>query len=742
MHVSVTSKQVRSTCLLAALPFLLGLDSFHSSDLQARATIEYQYARLCVAVREGNPYLLNPALSPTFRATDVTGKIEHRQEYVDTLTSIGASDITDCTFKVESYQYRGNKLEANAVWALRAKASSAPGASKLTSVSRVQDLWISAPDGWRLLRRLTLTSREWEDGWPELRSTFAARLSPTQKAAIVADMWRQAHPLLSAYPLSTDRDLEPIARSVKQARIVAMGEGSHGTSEFFALKDRVFRYLVEHDGFDVFAQETNWYAGQDIDVYLQTGRGNVEDLLAKTFPTWNNQEILDLLRWMRSYNIVHPGALHFVGIDMQYPQQAARLLIALYTRYDPVDAARVTADEACVNKPATLLYLNTKPLATSCVASTQDALAVTARNSLLQRATTRQQYLSAYHAADVARQAALEYAHVNPLNRSFVRDRALADNVKWLLSKEYPGSKVFLLAHNAHVGIDTMIWPSMGTYLRQALGASYFAIGQTFYRGRIKEGAGPIVTFPPPSSYNSSESIFHAAGVAPFFVDFRTLPRRSTLAQWLETPREVRSMAGNTNGARDPGEIQVPLRVAFDGLTFIEESHPPEFLQAITKGPVAFPAGTTGWMASQTWNIQSFVADRAMGGAAPSADGEPTLYLSARPGEADLFARIGTSIDGTPYRGRTVHLTGLLATSKVEEGASVVVRVFGGDAYTPLEAFTAPRKQLFGSNTWTAVDTTVAVPTGAKTIDIDFYLSGGGTARLKNLSLPDFHDKR
>jgi Erythromycin esterase len=416
----LAAMQIRGLFLAIALPVMLGTRPLAAPDAKVavtKATIAAPYSRFCAALRKGNQYFLNPTLFSNFRATDVTGKIENRSEYVDTLISIDPSRITHCAFDVKSYKNRGNEFQVKAVWTLRGKASPASNAQQLTYVSRVQDLWLSTATGWRLLRRLTLTSNQWDDGWPEMRQTYAARLSLTQKAAVVADIRREAHPLLSAYPQTRDDDLQPILRAVRNSRIVAMGEGSHGTSEFFALKDRVFRYLVEHDDVRVFAQETDWAAGQDIEAYLQTGRGNLADLLANTFVTWNNQETLDLLQWMRAYNIVHAGALHFFGIDMQEPQQAAQLLIAFYTRYDTADAARIAADLACINQPLMKLVHRAQPLSRSCVTSTQRAFALTAHNSSLQTATSRGTYMSAYHAADIARQAALEYTQSNILNR-------------------------------------------------------------------------------------------------------------------------------------------------------------------------------------------------------------------------------------------------------------------------------------------------------------------------------------
>jgi erythromycin esterase len=119
--------------------------------------------------------------------------------------------------------------------------------------------------------------------------------------------------------------------------LVGLGEATHGTSEVFSLKDRIYRMLVERMGFTVFAMEMPWLSGRAIDTYVTTGQGNARAILAGSFAVWNNQEVLDLIEWMRAYDAA-PGSharLRFVGIDIEdNPSALARLI-------PPADARRV-----------------------------------------------------------------------------------------------------------------------------------------------------------------------------------------------------------------------------------------------------------------------------------------------------------------------------------------------------------------------------------------------------------------
>jgi Erythromycin esterase len=275
----------------------------------------------------------------------------------------------------------------------------------------------------------------------------------------------------------------------------------------------------------------------------------------------------------------------------------------------------------------------------------------------------------------------------------------------------------------------------MGTYLRRDLSRDYFTIGQTFYEGVIKEGPASTVSFPPPPSVNASESLFHQADLGSLFINFRTVPPRSTLAKWLETPREVRSMAGVTDGRHDPGEIEVPLSVAYDGLTFIEVSHPPHFLKAQKSFALTLPARASGWMSKHDWVLESLLSDNANGGVELDSDDAPILYLTARPDQSHLFARIGTMIDAMPYRGSKLRLVASLATSQALEGAVFAVTILGNDATSPISKIRLPKGQIVGTTVWTPIDTTISIPSTATKLDLSIYLFGSGTVWAKGLSI-------
>ena len=135
------------------------------------------------------------------------------------------------------------------------------------------------------------------------------------------------------------KDLSRFGESVGNSKIVGLGETTHGTHEIFTMKHRVIKYLIKAKSFNIIAFESNKPETALINQYIQGGSGNPKALLKGIyFWTWNTQEILDLIIWLRAYNIKNEKKVQFFGIDIQYNKQAIKNLnCLLYTSPSPRD---------------------------------------------------------------------------------------------------------------------------------------------------------------------------------------------------------------------------------------------------------------------------------------------------------------------------------------------------------------------------------------------------------------------
>lgn len=104
--------------------------------------------------------------------------------------------------------------------------------------------------------------------------TPAATATPTPAPSdVVAALDRSAHPLRTVEPGGATDDLRPLDRMIGGAKVVGLGEATHSSHDFLALKDRVFRHLVEKKGFRTFALEGAWSTGLRLNDYVLYGKG-------------------------------------------------------------------------------------------------------------------------------------------------------------------------------------------------------------------------------------------------------------------------------------------------------------------------------------------------------------------------------------------------------------------------------------------------------------------------------------
>ena len=130
-------------------------------------------------------------------------------------------------------------------------------------------------------------------------------------------------------------DLQPLKRVVGNARIVSLGEATHGTREFFQLKHRLLEFLATEMGFTIFSIEANLPEAYRLNDYVLRGVGDPRQLLrGMYFWTWDTEEVLDMILWMRAFNASGRGRVQFTGFDMQTPTVAMEIVRAFVARYD------------------------------------------------------------------------------------------------------------------------------------------------------------------------------------------------------------------------------------------------------------------------------------------------------------------------------------------------------------------------------------------------------------------------
>ena len=362
----------------------------------------------------------------------------------------------------------------------------------------------------------------------------------------------------NAVPLRTDApggdpsDLAPLKGIVGGARVVGLGEATHGTREFFRMKHRMVEYLVKEMGFNTFAIEATWAESERINDYVHGAPGDPAKLLsAQKFWTTNTQEVLDMIEWMRRHNQDPGGAprVSFHGINMNLSRVTMDDVEAYFARVDPAALPAVRAHYACFRQyedpPSGAPLLVYTGASAEQKASCRGG--IVAVHALL--GAGRDRYVRASSAAEYER--ALRAARIVVQNEEVllsgggvVRDRYLAENAAWLLEQAGPGARMVVWAHNGHVADESQ---AMGALLRQRFGADYLPVGFSFDHGSFNAVIFPILgpSLRPatvePAWKGTYEYEFERLGHPRFLVDLRPLRASAPAsAAWLNGPLSTR----------------------------------------------------------------------------------------------------------------------------------------------------------------------------------------------------------
>lgn len=376
---------------------------------------------------------------------------------------------------------------------------------------------------------------------PQRRAVAAGRIS----AAIA----RAAHPLTGA-----PEDFAPLMDMIGDARIVLLGEASHGTHEFYAERARITRRLVLEKGFHAVAVEGDWPECRRVTRYLEGAapEDDAIDSLAefRRFPAWmwRNADVLDFVGWLRAHNERSPGAgVGFYGLDLYSLHSSASAVLDYLESNDPDGAERARRRYACLEMgggdPQAYGFAARYGLTQDCDRRVLEQLVDFRRRRMeyLSRdgRAAEDDYFFAEQNARVVKNAESYYrtmfaGRVQSWN---LRDRHMAETLSAIvdhLDRRVGRSKVVVWAHNSHVGDARATWMgrsgelNIGQLVRERWGGDSVAVGFTTSSGTVtaaSDWGAPAerkrVRTPLPGSY---EELFHRSGRPRFLLPLHELP--------------------------------------------------------------------------------------------------------------------------------------------------------------------------------------------------------------------------
>jgi len=375
------------------------------------------------------------------------------------------------------------------------------------------------------------------------------------------------------------------------ARVVLIGEASHGTSEFYRARAAITRRLIEHHGFTIIAAEADWPDAAKIDRYVRQQQPPtwVEEGF-KRFPTWmwRNQEVADFARWLRSHNDAVPTErrVEFRGLDVYSLGSSIQEVLGYLDRVDPQAASAARRRYGCLSpwheEPA--IYGHNVMLGEpSCESAVVDQLRALLDQRLKYLETDGDSFFNAERNARVVLAAEQYYrAMYQGSTESWnLRDRHMFDTLRALLEHRGDDAKAVVWAHNSHIGnaaSTSMGWGgefNIGELCRTAFGRDAVLIGMATDRGEVAAADNwdePMqIKQVRPSRPDSWEQMFLRAGQPASLTTWRD---DDELRRALAQPRLERAIGVIYRPAteRQSHYFQAILSEQFDALIWLEQT--------------------------------------------------------------------------------------------------------------------------------------------------------------------------
>jgi len=146
-----------------------------------------------------------------------------------------------------------------------------------------------------------------------------------------------------------------IAERAARARVVLIGEASHGTQDFYAMRADVTRRLVTAHGFRAVALEADWPDTSRAHRYV-TGRSDDASAMQaladfRRFPAWmwRNEPVREFVDWLADFNrsVETAERAGLFGLDLYSLHASIEAVLAYLDQVDPSAAARARSRYSC-----------------------------------------------------------------------------------------------------------------------------------------------------------------------------------------------------------------------------------------------------------------------------------------------------------------------------------------------------------------------------------------------------------
>ena len=398
-----------------------------------------------------------------------------------------------------------------------------------------------------------------------------------------------------AQAFESEKDLDSLLEAIGDAKIVMLGEASHGTSEFYTVRAALTKRLIEEKGFTNIAVEGDWPACRQVNRYIkgydnkqQSSRQVLEAF--QRWPTWMwaNEEVADLVDWLKMYNQNKGKAekVGFYGIDVYSLWESMEDIIEFLEKDEPEGADLELAKKAfsCFepfNRQPEQYAMSSAFFSQTCIDKVAELL-TSIRTHEDKYKDEQESDLNLKINALVTQNAEDYYrTMVQHNDQSWnIRDEHMVEALNEIRRYYGEDSKVIVWEHNTHIGDASATsmrdegMTNVGEIVRnQHKKEDVYAVGFGTHHGTVVASGEWGVEFEekevPPARKDSWEDLLHQSGAYNKFLLFNP-ENRGLFDEWLGH----RAIGVVYNPAYEAYGNYVPSRISkrYDAFVFINET--------------------------------------------------------------------------------------------------------------------------------------------------------------------------
>jgi erythromycin esterase-like protein len=427
-----------------------------------------------------------------------------------------------------------------------------------------------------------------------------------------------------AHPVSSDADYEPLVEHAGTAQFVLIGEASHGTHEFYAIRAALTRRLIEERGFRAVALEADWPDTLRVHRYV-TGRTQEPNPAAalgdfRRFPAWmwRNTVMVDFVAWLRDWNarVARDRPAGIFGMDLYSLHASIESVLGYLEKVDADAARRARHRYGCFEyfgeDPQAYGYATTRGQAESCEEAVVAQLVDLRRKygDIVSRdgQVAEDEFFYAEQNARLVKNAERYYRSMfHGRDESWnLRDEHMTETLNALVNHFDSGrTKIVVWAHNSHLGdaratamSDRGEW-NVGQLARERFGNRVFSIGFSTFSGSVtaaRDWGDPAERRRVrPGLRGSYEELFHRSEVPRFWLDLREQNAATTMLRQRRIERAI-GVIYRPETERWSHYFETCLPEQFDAIIHLDETRALEPLERTSEWdeselPETYPEG-------------------------------------------------------------------------------------------------------------------------------------------------------